>query len=461
MTIAEPPLSPTRAPRIALIGRMNVGKSSIFNRLTETQHAIVSSWPGTTRDVREGTVLWRGKEWTLLDSGGMDADTPTDVNERVIETARRLVANCDLILFVIDGKTGLMPQDHKLITKLRTTNKRLFLVVNKMDNDRDVANVDDEIYRTGMRDVLFCSARNGRGSGELLDAIDTFFTDRGHYASLTPTEMRIAIVGRPNVGKSTLLNSILQEERVIVANEPHTTRDSTDVRYDYKGTHFRLVDTAGIRKRPRIGNRWPDARLGTIERESVRQSLQAIEHADIVILMIEAGRRVTSQDKQLAHTIAKNEKPLIIAINKWDAIEEKTPQTIERFRDYFDRALPFLRYAPMIFISALEGTRVHTLLDMVIHVAQNQHRSLSEEQLAPILAKLNTIIRPRATNVRKDKKPKIIFRTFVQEEGIPPTFLLRVNLPKDVPPALLPICERELREHFDFDGTQIKIMLQK
>lgn len=444
--------------KIVLVGRMNVGKSTLFNRLTDSERAIVSSLPGTTRDAHVGTVVWRGAELELVDTGGLDVKDDQQLEERVIAMARRSMHGADLIVLVVDGDAGVLPADKQFAVEVRATGIPSILVVNKVDSTTDEQNVSSVMHRLNLRPIVCVSAKNGRGTGDFLDVAYNLLQPSTDAAErMQASRTAVAIIGRPNVGKSSLLNAILGEDRVIVADKAHTTRDVNDIPCEYNGRSFLLIDTAGIRKKKNVGVRWPDERLGAIEKQSVRAAMHAIERADVVLLVLEAHRRIEAQDKKIAQLANERGKGLILVLNKWDLIEDKTPDTINTFVDYFNGALPFLTWAPMVFVSALDRTRVRKTLDLVTRVAENFHRQIPEEQLKDILYIARGTYKPKATNVRKWKKPQIVFKQFAQVDTAPPRFYLKTTRPKDVPLAMSHIIERELRDRFDFDGVQMII----
>lgn len=449
-----------KLPTIAVVGRMNVGKSTLFNRLTKSEDAIVSSWPGTTRDIKYGRVFWRGRECIFIDTGGVDVEGDDQLEEGVVAAAHMAIDEADVILFLIDGLVGVLPQERKLLSFLRKKKKPIVLGINKIDGSSKSKIIEESVHTTGIAESIVMSGASGRGTGDLLDTLY-------EHLPLTTTEdfdvkrKKVAIVGRPNVGKSSLLNSILGESRVIVADAAHTTRDANDIPYDYEGKHYLLIDTAGIRKRSKVGHKWGDKRLGHIEQESVSAAIKAIERADVVMFVLEANKSIGVQDKKIAQLIADRNKATMIVINKWDLIDEKSSTTINEFIRYFHVALPFFSWVPMIFISAKDSLRVKETLDLVNQVTENYMRKISEEELLPVRNFAQSLYKPKYTNVRKNKKPNVIFGKFVQKRVGPQHFYLQVNKPKDVPRAIPDLVERELRERFDFDGVKIIIEMDQ
>lgn len=449
----------SKKPVVAIVGRMNVGKSTLFNRLTESQEAITSSWAGTTRDVNYGDVLWRGHEIQIVDTGGMDVEDDEQLEERVIAAARRTIGEADMVLFVIDGRAGVLPQDKDLADEVRKSGKPTLLVVNKIDSTQHEQNAMAEIHSLHFENVAYVSAKNGRGSGDMLDQVyDILKPDNA--ADVEVRRTKVAIVGRPNVGKSSLLNAILGEDRVIVADLAHTTRDSNDIPYTYKDHDFMLIDTAGMRRRKKVGKKWDDGRLGAIEKKSVQGSIDAIKRADVVLLVIEAQKRITAQDKKIIDLANEHGKGLVLLINKWDLIPEKDSNTINDFTDYFDQALPFLRWAPMMFISALDRLRVEETLDMVLEVSDNYHREIDQEILNAVLEKARRYYRPKPSKMRKYRVKPAVFNSFTQTGTKPPRFLLKAKNSKNVPKAIRQIMEKELRHLVNLHGVRVIIEIE-
>lgn len=443
-------------PIVAIVGRMNVGKSTLFNRLTDSHTAIVSSWAGTTRDVKSAEVIWRGTAFTITDTGGLDVEDDEQLEERVIRAARRSAQTADLVLFVVDGQAGVLPNDKRIAKELSALDVPILLVVNKVDNAKNEIAIPGDVYKLCIDDVAMVSAKNGRQSGDLLDKVYEMIRPQNEPEDVN-YRTKVAIVGRPNVGKSSLLNAILGEERVIVADKAHTTRDTNDIPYSYNGREFLLIDTAGIRKRSAVGQRWVDKRLGVIEKHSVSAAIRAMQKADVVLLVLESQKHVTAQDKKIVDLANQYGKGLIMVINKWDLIEEKDSNTITEFTDYFRDSLPFLAWAPMIFVSATERLRVLEVLNVVLRVTENYERQLSTELLEPILSVASSNYKPKQSSVRKFKKRISKLQRLEQVSTKPPHFYLKASRPEQVPPALPKIIERELRHRYDFNGVRINI----
>ncbi len=445
-----------KRPLVAIVGRMNVGKSTLFNCLTHSRKAITSSWGGTTRDVNLGRVLWRGEECDVFDTGGLDVEDDEQLEERIVEQAHRAIDEADVILFVVDGVSGVLPQDNVLARALRKTKKPLITVVNKVDSDVKERLVGSEVWKLRLGPVFFISATNGRGTGDLLDAVFDLFKERVD-AAVVEQRTAVAIVGRPNVGKSSLLNAILGENRVIVADAAHTTRTTNDIPFTYRERPYTLIDTAGIRKQAKVGTLGTDKRLGQIEQASVRQAIGAMVRADVVVLVLEAQKRVATQDKKIASLADRHGKGVVVVVNKWDLVEEKDASTINKFRKYFDANLPVIRWAPIIFVSAQEALRVREMLDLVDQVSHNFERRLSPEDVDAVFRRAMKEYHPKQNGTRKYKKVNAGFKSLEQIDSRPPRFVLTCRHPKDVPAAIPAIIERELRERFDFEGVKIII----
>lgn len=444
-----------KLPSVVILGRMNVGKSTLFNRLVESKRAIVSSWPGTTRDVKSTIARWCGSEFELVDTGGFDVEDDEQLEERVVDAALAAIDRSDVVLFVVDGQVGVLPQDRLFARFLQRLGTPVILVINKVDSEKKERMLPDELHQLGFHEQIYVSAGNGRGTGDLLDAVYKLIPETPPIDQEQRTA--VAIIGRPNVGKSSLLNAILGEDRVIVADKAHTTRDTNDIPYTYRNKPYLLIDTAGIRKQANVGKRWTDKRLGQIEQESVEAAIRAIKRADVVLMVVEANQGINSQDKKIADLANDLGKSLIIVVNKWDLIPEKSADTINEFIRYFHRALPFLHWAPMIFVSAAKRLRVLDTLDLVQTVSENYARSLTLEELEPIFFKVKGGYKPKYRTIRKERKPVVQFKRLKQVSAEPPYFYFKVNKPKDVPPAITRIIERELRDRFDFDGVKITI----
>ncbi len=443
-------------PKVAIVGRANVGKSTLFNRLISENKALVSPIAGTTRDRNIGIAKWSGLEFELIDTGGLDIEKKdTGIIERsIIHQAEKAITTADLIMFVIDIKRGITPDDKKLALSLiqKGFRDKILLVANKADTQR-MRQADDLVYKLNLGEPQMVSAANGSGSGDLLDMIHSRLPSKklNKKKVESPNKaVRVAIVGRPNAGKSSLLNAILGEERVIVTDIEHTTRESHDEEFEYKGFDFTLIDTAGIRKKSKIER-------GTLEKKSVDRSLASISRADVVVLMTDVIRGVDNQDKKITQEILENSKSVIIVANKWDLVEEKDSNTIKRYENYYKSEFPYLWWAPLVFISAKEGQRAKKILDMVIDIQKSREREITDKELEHFLhAKIKKHRPSRGSGL---KNP---FIYNIKQSGTnPPRFDIFVNDPKILHFSYIRFLQNNLREEFKIIGTPIQIELKK
>src|SRR5687768_9852580 len=364
------------APVVVLVGRPNVGKSTLFNRITGSRRAIVTPIAGTTRDVNALGAEWRGTPFKLVDTGGMFGHSEDPLHELVVAHGRRALESADLLVFVVDGREGLVPADEEIATALRSASVPVLLAVNKTDDKRARGRAL-EFYKLGFEPVVEIAAEHGEGVGDLLDEIVQRFPARRErgLAADTPEETAVAIVGRPNVGKSSLLNRLLHEERSIVSEMPGTTRDTVDAVLKWHKRTFRIVDTAGIRRPGRV------AKSGALESLSVILARRAIEKADVAVLVIDAELGPADQDGAIAGEAERSGCGIIIAANKWDLMKAKGPDFYKKFDDELRRQLKFLDYAPILHISALTGERATKILETVDRVADARSRRVPTGEL--------------------------------------------------------------------------------
>lgn len=453
-------------PLVALVGRPNVGKSTLFNRLVGQRLAVVDGVPGTTRDRLVAEAEWTGVLFDVVDTGGLDptagtrGKAPLSVGsaafiEAIRHQAEAAIREADAVLFLVDRESGVTPADREVADILRRFQQvrggrpfpPVFLVVNKCD---DVTALEDlyEFYELGMGEPYPISALHGRGVGDLLDALVAALPRATVAMEETEEEVpKIAIVGRPNVGKSSLLNRLLGEERVIVSDIPGTTRDPVDTDITYYGQRITLIDTAGIRRRGRIEP--------GVEKYSVLRTFRAIRRADVAVLLIDATEGVTAQDAHVAGFIQEAWKPVVIAVNKWDAIE-KDAYTMNHFTQQVRQALDFVDYAPLLFISAKTGQRVHRVLPAALQARANSLKRLPTSRVNRIVQEALEYHSPPA---RGGKALKIYFAS--QVSVAPPTFVLRVNDPKLAHFTYVRYLENRFREAEDFSGTPIRLILRK
>ncbi len=432
-------------PLVAIVGRPNVGKSTFFNRITGTKLAIIEDTPGVTRDRIFADAEWLGKEFTLIDTGGIDTVTEDKILVQMRMQAELAIEAAQVILFFVDGKEGLSPEDYDVADMLRKTQKPVIVVVNKVDNKKDEQNIYD-FYELGIGDVHAVSSIQGLGTGDLLDEVIKHLDD--YEEDQEEEGIKIALVGKPNVGKSSLANKILGYERTIVSDVPGTTRDAIDSALERDGVRYTIIDTAGMRKKARIDDK-------TIERYSVIRSLNAVRRADVAVVMIDAQESITEQDTKVAGFVSDEGKAVVIAVNKWDAVEKDT-FTIEEFNKKIKADLAFMPYARIIYLSAKTGQRVDKLFDLILEANENTQRRISTGILNDCLHDAITAVEPPSDSGRR---LKIFYITQVAVK--PPTFILFVNDTALLHFSYKRYLENFIRKTFDFTGTPIKIIVRQ
>jgi GTPase len=436
-------------PIVALVGRPNVGKSTLFNRLIGERRAIVQNEPGTTRDRVYGIAEWVGAEFTVVDTGGLQDDdeiklgtseSETQIARETREQAVAAIAEADVIVFMVDVTAGPTAGDYEIATLLRRADKPTVLAANKADSvqRRETA---FEFYELGLGEPIAISSYHGNGTGDLLDRIVENLPEAEEEAETEGP--RIAIVGRPNVGKSRLLNALLGQERAIVSDVPGTTRDSLDTQIEWEGEPVTLIDTAGIRRRGRVEQ--------GIERVAVMRSMRAIDRADVVVLVIDATEDFTAQDLHIAGYVEEQKKGLVVVVNKWDLIE-KDHSTMDEYRARAQRELDFMSYAPVVFISAKLGQRVGQVLEMALTVLKEREKRISTAALNKMLK--DAVLKHQPPS-RPGKWLKFFYAT--QADVSPPTFIIFCNDPKQIHFSYRRYIENELREAFGFEGTPLRI----
>ncbi len=425
---------------VAIIGRQNVGKSTLLNRLAGKRVAIVQDLPGTTRDRVFADVLWHDQEFTVVDTGGLEIGPETDIGRGVRQQVNTAIEEADVIVFLTNVQDGVMPVDFEIADMLRRTEKPVILVVNKADNDMLEVNAT-EFYQLGLDDPIPISAYHARGTGELLDRIIQLLP------SLPPTTtepemMKVAIVGRPNVGKSMLLNVLFGEERSIVSNVPGTTRDAIDTNIDFQGKSVLLIDTAGIRRRGQI-------EIG-VERYSVMRALRAIDRCDVALLVLDATELVTAQDTHVAGYIQQALKGVVLIVNKWDLVTDKnTAAWIDTIRMSFK----FVDYASILFISALSGQGVDEVMPMAYQVYTERLKRLSDAEVRSVVKQALASHLPPRKGTRQ-----LVIKGGSQTGINPPSFTFRVNDAKLVHFSYRRYLENQLRQAFGFAGTPIRLV---
>jgi GTP-binding protein len=429
---------------VAIVGRPNVGKSTLFNRLTDSRDAIVDETSGVTRDRIYGKANWNGIDFSVIDTGGYVRNSDDIFESEINKQVLLAIGEADIILFMVDVSTGVHDLDISVVNLLRKTNKKVFLVVNKVDNYERLV-YTAEFYKLGLGDYFPLSSINGSGTGDLLDAVVK------NLPAESPEEVpelpRIAIVGRPNVGKSSLVNSLLGEERNIVTPLPGTTRDSIYTRYNKFNHDFLLVDTAGLRKKGKVTE--------DIEFYSVMRAIRTIENSDICLLMIDATRGIEAQDLNIISLIQKNNKGMIILVNKWDLIEKENNTTIRFEKDIREKTSPFIDY-PILFISAINKQRIHKILELVDRVDNNRKRKIPTAELNEVML---AIIRDNPPPSLKGKYIRIKYVTQLPTSS--PSFAFFCNLPQYVKDPYKRYIENRLREKFDFSGVPVRIFFRK
>ncbi len=450
-------------PVIALVGRPNVGKSTLFNRLAGERLAIIDEVPGTTRDRLLAEADWSGHFFFVMDTGGIDptkgkGQTPLSVGSKdfikeIRTQAELAIEESDVILFIVDGQTGVTPADHEIADILRRKQRKIegkfyppiILVVNKAESAK-IRQVVAEFYELGMGEPFAISALHGTGTGDLLDEVIDHITEIGEETE-EDLSTKIAIVGKPNVGKSSLLNKLIGEERALVSDIPGTTRDAVDTKLDYNGYPITLIDTAGIRRRGKV--------IPGVEKYSVIRSMNAIERSDVAILLIDATTSITAQDTHIAGYIKDAWKSTIVAVNKWDLVEKDT-YTINDYTLQIRQALNFMDYVPMIFISALTGKRVDRVLPLALQVQEERLVRIPTSNINRILQQAQDL---HPAPSRTGRSLRIYYGTQVRSD--PPTFMLYVNNPEFAHFSYLRYIQNQIRKDYPFIGTPIRLVLKK
>lgn len=443
---------------VAIIGRTNVGKSTLFNRILEEPKALVSEIPGTTRDIQTAATTWRGKTFLLVDTGGLDIDPSNEIETKVKLQAEKIIKKARLVIFVVDVRVGLMPQDRKLAREILRSKKSVIFVTNKSDSATlRLSSADKEWLRLSLGQPLPVSATTGMGVGDLLDEIVNRLGTPA--AEKIKPAIKIAIIGKPNVGKSSLLNAILGEERFITSSLPHTTREPVDTLIIYsKDAETKipilLVDTAGIRRRARVSP--------GLEQAGVSRSLEAVRRADVVLFVLNLGEPFGVQDKHLAGILEEQQKGVIILGNKWDLVKKSEPPTGGRnpksetldktYKNLIYRFLPMLNFAPVIFTSALERKNVHKILNAALDVHRKMYLEFDEKELLKFWEKMSQASMPGG-GIRH---PQLY--SFKQTWKNPPRFHIALRERTPLNPAYLRFLEKKLREWYDLEGIPIQVL---
>ena len=446
---------PNQLPIVAIVGRPNVGKSSLFNRITadarpSSAHpnriAVVNDRPGVTRDRNYADVKWSKTPFTIVDTGGLDVDPEDPLIDNVQMQVDHALAEATLVLFVVDVRAGIMPHDIIVADKLRASGKPILLVANKADSvslEMDTA----EFYALGLEEPVLTSCVQNTGVRQLLDQVVETLPEVDDTSEDSPEPIKMAIVGRPNVGKSSLLNSLLGEERMIVDNRPGTTRDAINIQFVYQNIPFELVDTAGMRRKSSIKDK--------LESETVRSAIHSIRQSDIAALVLDVTQDVAQQDKTIASFIARNGKASVLVLNKWDLIE-KDNTTHSEFMSQISFQVPQLDYVPKIFVSALTGQRVSKILDVALEVHREYSTRIPTPALNELLLELRTTHPPPRV---KGTRPALKYITQVETQ--PPTFLIFGRNTHRVRPPYTAYLINNIRSTFGFHGTPIRIFYRR
>ena len=443
------------APKIAIIGRRNVGKSTLFNTFVEAQKSLVSNIAGTTRDRFEADCIWRGTVVRMIDTGGLDVNLRDELEMDVVAQANKAIEGSDLILFVVDAKVGPQPEDLELAKALRTTTTPIIVVANKVDNRDMKMIVQGQWQRWPMGQPFPISAKQHLGTGDLLDMIYEQLIKIGK----PPTDIRdiastrIAVLGRPNVGKSSLLNAILGEDRFIASPIAHTTREPNDVEIEFDSRHYVFIDTAGVRKMAKVRGSKSE-----LETEGVERSLFAVKRADVVLFVLDVTAKIEHQDKHLAGLLSEEGASVIIVANKWDLVPDKNTTTVLKYEKYIRAHLPTLNYAPIVFVSALTGQRVNGIFKTIDKVFMSRFTQLTEEDTKSFISQAISRHKPsRGTGVQH---PEIV--SFTQVRLNPPKFALLIKQARkdSLSPSYIKFLANRLREQFDFTGTPIIMVVR-
>lgn len=430
---------------VAIVGRPNVGKSTLFNKLVGDRVSIVNNEPGVTRDRLYRNIEWLDKEFVLVDTGGLEPRSKDFMLQKIKEQAYVAIDEADVVIFVVDGKAGITGLDEEIANILRKQDKKVIVAVNKIDNYmRDQSNIL-EFYGLGFETIIGISAEHKTNFGDMLDLVSSKFTDNTN--EVIEEGLKIAVLGRPNAGKSSFVNKILNKDRSIVSDIAGTTRDSIDSQFRYNSKPYTIIDTAGIRKKSKLED--------NIEYYSVLRAVKAIDRADVCILMLDSTELVTEQDKRVAGLIFEAKKPIIIAINKWDLVE-KDNNTVKEFTEKVKAEMPFLDYAPIVTISALTGKRTLDVISQVEIINEEYNKKISTGILNQVLADM---VAQNPVPTRKGRAVKINYAT--QVSVAPPKFVFFSNNPELVHFSYKRYIENKLREYFGYEGCPIDIVFNR
>ncbi len=438
--------------KVAIAGHVNAGKSTLFNRLISAPKAIVSPIAGTTRDRNYANCYWGGLEFQLIDTGGLIPKPKDELEKNINKQAEKALAEADLILMVSDTHCGVLPDDRILAQAIKKYKKPVILVANKVDNPK-LRQQTAEFYQLNLGDPQIISARSGVGTGDLLDEIVAKLSSQKKRLKKKPDasqNIKVAIIGQPNVGKSSLINALLGEERLIVSDSPHTTRDAQDIAINYQGRQITFIDTAGWRRRAKKTG-------DSFEKQSIAMSLNSLKKADICILATDVSKSLSWQDKNLLQELVDAGKGVIILANKWDLIPSKDTDTINKYVTYYQDFFPFVTWAPILFTSALEKTRLSKILPLIINIWEEKHKNIDDNALSKLLKSL--VKRHKPSRGKGTKQPYIY--SLKQAGTNPPYFQIKIDFKSELHYSYLRFIENGLRRKFGFIGVPIKMSITK
>lgn len=433
-------------PIVAIVGRPNVGKSTFFNYLAGRRISIIDDTPGVTRDRIYAESEWRGRKFTIIDTGGIEINTDDYIKRQMVQQAHIAIDMADVIIMLVDSKAGMTALDQEVASLLRKASKPVIVAVNKVDNPGEPPADIYEFYNLGMGELYPISSIHGLGIGELLDAVYEHFPS-AEESDEDEDAIKVAVIGKPNVGKSSIINRILGEERVIVSDVPGTTRDAIDTHFEVSGKRYIFIDTAGIRRKSRVDDE--------IEKYSVIRSWAAIDRADVCIIMLDAQDGVTEQDTRIAGYAHEQGKASIIVVNKWDLVEKQTG-TLEEYRKKVGEQLEFMNYAPIVFVSAKTGQRVERLFELIDYVFDQASFRVQTGVLNDVLNEAVAMVQPPSD---KGKRLKIYYMT--QTDVRPPSFVLFVNDIELMHYSYERYLKNTLRSNFGFEGTPIRFTIKE
>ena len=441
-------------PVIALVWRVNVGKSTLFNRLTESTRALVSDIPGTTRTRNVGTALWRGKQVRIVDTGGLTFSDDVPLEEDIIKQTQAALKEANVVVFVTDIKDGLLPQEKELAKLLQQKKKNcpIILVANKADSQTDQAMKYDRSWlKLGLGEPLAISAQNGSGLGDLLEEIFKHLRKMPKRPKTLPEikPIKVALIGKPNVGKSSLFNKLIGEDRVIVSDMPHTTREPHDTLVEVDGQHILFIDTAGIRRKAKVG--------GKLERQGITKSIEAMKRSDVVLFLLDTASAITDQDQQLGGLMRESTKSVIIVVNKWDLSDENTDEFRNEVKNKILKQFPHINFAPIVFVSAATNYRTHQIFPLIERAYRERQTVVPEEELQTFI---KSVVKKHLPSRGKGvRHPKIM--GFTQINAGPPIFEMFIKYKTSLNISYVHYLENRLREQFGFFATPIIIKLTK